>query len=834
MSFQFNGLKAVVFCAFIQSTLLILNAAPTSVYIECPPSITITCKDSYTDLDKWGKAWLWENYVKKQSLIPKTVLYELNSCGIGKITRNWEYEDKHWNIHTCTQVITIIGAGIPFNESDIVWPINYEIDGCTANVDPSSLPKAYNYPSFKSKSCSQPMYSFQDMKFNISTGCMKVLRTWKVIDWCQYIPNSKSNIGLWTYTQVIKVSAKDSLAKIVCPKDTTIMSRTQCDSAYVKLDSAFGFSKCGQFSNITNNSPFSNTKGPDASGKYPVGTTTFYFYGEYGCGHQISCKVSVTVLNKVGPTPYCLNGLIIALMPVDSNRDGLPENGMVEVWAKDLDHGSFSKCGNKGLKLSFSNDTTLKSLVFTCADLGKNNVELWVTDQNGNQSFCKTYIEVQNNNAKIPNCKRDSFNNGSNSFLQLSGQLISDDSTLNENIQMSMYDLNSFDIKENITTKILISYDTIKTQSGTTLYIQRNDTLVSIAKDTIGFKMTNSKSSTLNSKFIINDIAKDKDYKLLPSIELNNLNGIDIEDAIVLLRHILGINKIFEPLVKIAADINNDGKINNSDFELLYGILQGKKSLNDIPKLWRFIPHSYKLENYPLGLAEYLTYKPLSQNLKNENFVVVKTGNLSRNKKLKSTIIRSKNDEVFAFSPEVNFIANKDYNFLLELNSPVEALIINTPEFINCIINDDNLIFDPISKIILMKDGSPINRISLNFRTYKNLSINELSDLNFLKSIDEGNIKLISKSSSFNASILPNLVHLNTSFNLSYIGKNFENIDFTLYNIMGKAVFNRSIANHQINGSEQIELPYYLTKGIYTYIVRNGKNSVSGKMFISE
>ncbi|MBK7636845.1 MAG: hypothetical protein IPJ13_23175 [Saprospiraceae bacterium] len=37
--------------------------------------------------------------------------------------------------------------------------------------------------------------------------------------------------------------------------------------------------------------------------------------------------------------------------------------------------------------------------------IGKNNVEIWVTDSEGAQTFCMTEINVQNNGANIPNCK---------------------------------------------------------------------------------------------------------------------------------------------------------------------------------------------------------------------------------------------------------------------------------------------------------------------------------------------------------------------------------------------------------------------------------------------
>ncbi|HMW38838.1 MAG TPA: hypothetical protein PKD57_05520, partial [Saprospiraceae bacterium] len=366
MNFCFNGLRAGsgnVIALAVSFLCSFFNALPDAycsilnVWLECPPNVTIGCETSISNLDYWGKIWVWEDNVKKPGPAPSEVLYNLNSCGIGEIIRKWTYEDKNWKVHTCSQTITVNGSANLFSNADITWPLNYQVEGCSAMIDPKDLPKPYNYPVFLRKSCSQPMYSYQDSKFTIADGCMKILRTWKVIDWCQFIPNAKNPAGIWTYTQVIKIIAKDSLAHLVCPKDTVILSVTDCQGAYVKLDSVFGLSKCGNISKITNNSPYSKFKNADASGYYPIGTTKFYFFGEYGCGSQLSCEISITVKNKVSPVPYCLPGLIVALMPVDSTHDGVPDDGMIVVWAKDIDHGSYAKCQKQGLIYSFSSDT---------------------------------------------------------------------------------------------------------------------------------------------------------------------------------------------------------------------------------------------------------------------------------------------------------------------------------------------------------------------------------------------------------------------------------------------------------------------------------------------
>ena len=98
--------------------------------------------------------------------------------------------------------------------------------------------------------------------------------------------------------------------------------------------------------------------------------------------------------------------IVTALMGVDTDFDGAVDNGMVELWAKDLNRGSYSKCVGGALRFSFSSDVNDMKRTFTCDDLGENQVKMWVTDATGEQSYCITTVTIQNNGANIPDCHR--------------------------------------------------------------------------------------------------------------------------------------------------------------------------------------------------------------------------------------------------------------------------------------------------------------------------------------------------------------------------------------------------------------------------------------------
>ena len=101
-------------------------------------------------------------------------------------------------------------------------------------------------------------------------------------------------------------------------------------------------------------------------------------------GYSAQCSPDVTP-----PTPYCKNGLVAEL----------GSNGEVEIWAQDIDDGSFDNCPGA---LDFyieatpasSGPPSTQSLIFDASDIGNNEVAMWVIDQAGIGNFCTVTIEI--------------------------------------------------------------------------------------------------------------------------------------------------------------------------------------------------------------------------------------------------------------------------------------------------------------------------------------------------------------------------------------------------------------------------------------------------------
>jgi hypothetical protein len=91
--------------------------------------------------------------------------------------------------------------------------------------------------------------------------------------------------------------ADTSPPSITCPSGATVECQGNL-AALVALDPATGGDVCGGIT-ITNSH---NAGGADASGSYPLGSTTVTFTATDGSGNSASCSIVVTVVDTIAPT----------------------------------------------------------------------------------------------------------------------------------------------------------------------------------------------------------------------------------------------------------------------------------------------------------------------------------------------------------------------------------------------------------------------------------------------------------------------------------------------------------------------------------------------------
>lgn len=538
--------------------------------LYCPPDAYASCTDELWDLSSYGWAYV-HDYSGYTYLYHPTVEHHLSSCNTGYITRTWTaYNAYSGTHHSCSQTIHVGGGAYgSFGYDDIQWPVHeIRVEGCHPNINPYQGDTLFAPPTWGYVACSQVGVSYTDAVFTVNSSCKKVIRTWKVVDWCQH--NPYTGAGKWTYEQTIKIINADP-PSYTCPDDVTVSS-ANCRDAFVSIPPlVVDASSCGGHYSVTNNSPYATSSGNDLSGTYPVGTTKVKYIINYGCGYKKNCHVEITVSKDKPPTPYCLHTITTALMPVDTDGDHVIDDGMVEIWAEDLDRSSTASCGAGPLQFSFSSDVTDKSRMFTCAQAGRNPVQVWVTDRYGNQDWCLAYVIVQNNAANIPDCEPLNYNSHPSTPLALQGQVLLPDGSPVQEATMRLVDMGVWLPKyvEETTTTIVI--DTIVAPNGSITY---EDRLVEVT-ELIQVRPTEHPTYDLPTDaggLYERDsiMARHNDYMLHTAAVADDRPVIDLDDAHFLMSYILGLEPLTTPYQYIAADINQDQTINIRDFTLLY------------------------------------------------------------------------------------------------------------------------------------------------------------------------------------------------------------------------------------------------------------------------
>ncbi|GLR16639.1 T9SS type A sorting domain-containing protein [Portibacter lacus] len=577
--------------------------------IFCPPTKWLNCGEELWDLDWLGNAW-YKDYTGTHDAGHAEVKYYLNDCNIGYITRTWKIADYHGYWHKCSQKIYV--QGNYFNSSSIKWPSNVELTGCNPGIKPEQLPYGKNMPTWSTNgaTCSKIGYSYHDNKYVYGPGCYEIIRTWTIVDCCNF--NPWTNQGIWTYNQRIKVTTAYNEPQAWVPEDITVTT-TSCEKAWVDVPLFKIEDGCDDQYQITNNSPYSYYGGADASGKYPVGTTKIRYMVKYNCWETKFFYVNVTVKDHSTPTPYCYYGLAVSLMGVDTDGDGVVDDGMREIWASELDAGSNFACNPyASLKISFSSDPYDNVRVFTCEDVGKVELDIWVTASSGQQDYCTTYIKLQNNAANIPNCEalEEAYITGNiSSVFGNTESLILDVN--------SSYEGMTFDTTYSSEVATFVIDSTVN-NDGSVSYHYGIDEVEVPTYDTTQVDKDFEVAVT-EGEYMLENLDLNEDYELTLYNAAPNTQFIDSMDVYLLAGYLDGQIQL-NMYQKLAADLNHDKIIDLQDLAILNDFVNG--NTNEEMFNWVTLDPDYSISNnIATDIDEYPTSKMVE--IKNRNAVGV-------------------------------------------------------------------------------------------------------------------------------------------------------------------------------------------------------------------
>jgi large repetitive protein len=306
------------------------------------------------------------------------------------------------------------------------------------------------------------------------------------------------------------------------------------------------------------------------------------------CGNlSVPTRIPFTIEDCKGPAPICINGLSTDLMP-DGNGAG-----MMAVWASDFVASKVYDCNGQGpevkdgLKLvtkyslnrvGSPKDKNVTGINLTCADKGKVIlVELHAWDEAGNDDFCVTYVEVQDNRTVCPGSTVGSVN--------IAGTISTEGSA---NLQ------------------------------GATI--------------TLSGQASMSATTTANGGYSFISLAKGGDFTLTPQLDKNHLNGVSTFDLVLIQKHILNVQALNSPYKMIAADVNNSKSITTLDLIALRKLILNVDQTFQNNTSWRFVDATYKFPNatnpWAAAFPEVVSVNDIAANT-TANFVAIKVGDVN-------------------------------------------------------------------------------------------------------------------------------------------------------------------------------------------------------------
>jgi hypothetical protein len=608
--------------------------------IQCPGNVTLDCDQDYKNLSLTGGSATGQDNC--DLTITFTDSGSLNACGQGTIFRTWKATDNGGSSATCTQRIEIRDSN-PFNETNITWPADREVNGCAvADAHPDLI---NSYPTYTNDNCADIALSYDDLVVNNFPGvCIKILRTWKVADWCNFNPQSSD---YFTYVQ--KIEVKNTSKPVITSSCQNVEIETpgvSCEANVNLIVTATD--DCTSSSalkyrweiDLKNNGTVDQTGNSNqVNGTYASGTHKVSFTVTDACGNSTQCSYLFKVRDNKPPTPICLGEVVWVL----------DEDGNAEVWASDFNLKSEDTCDSESeLSYAFNEAGNQTALSFDCSDI-ENGVsqeiplQMYVFDTDGNFEFCNVLLILQDSEGT--NACDDVSDSG-----RIAGNVVTEKNELIDEVMVTLTDMNSEETRQNMT----------------------NDA----------------------GRYEFDNLNFYQPYEVSPLLDVNPLNGVSTLDLVLIQRHILGLDIMTSPYKLLASDINKSKTISASDLVELRKLILGLSPKFAQSASWMFVPRTWEFIDFanPFDVDNKYYIEQLLSDKMDMDFVGIKMGDVnesaivnlnkkqddqSRNGKVKlyveNTILRS-NEPTF-----IPVYANFDKDiyglqFNMNVNSNIEIL----------------------------------------------------------------------------------------------------------------------------------------------------------------
>ncbi len=318
----------------------------------------------------------------------------LDECGNGFKSVDWVISFNGADTVICSNLLTFQNLDL-FEEQDITWPANRSVSSCD-DLAPTQAEIDNLIPN--TVACGNVIYSEpQDKIFdNISGACIKVLRTWTVVDWCQYPDNPSA---IWKHVQTIIVYESEAPAFAPAVANVDITYNTDACNALVTLnplasddctsDGELEWSYTVQLiSGASMLTIIPETDGKDIVNTFDNGSYIATWTVTDHCGNATSESVEFSVVDNRGPEAICNPN-------VTKNINPDTEQAILSV--SDINNSPQDACSANmsiGIRRAGTDDILAQNILFGCDEVGEIAIELVVTDENNVSDNCITTVTI--------------------------------------------------------------------------------------------------------------------------------------------------------------------------------------------------------------------------------------------------------------------------------------------------------------------------------------------------------------------------------------------------------------------------------------------------------
>lgn len=553
--------------------------------LVCPPNRTLLCGDARINAWASGTATFdtaffgvptFTGVCSDLQIASRIVSNNLNAkCGTGTVVREWFFVNNPSTV--CTQRLTVTAP--TFTQSDIIFPGDRTLATC--DIDQAHPDVINSRPQVAQVACRDIGITYVDQVFTTDADvCIKILRTWKVIDWCTY----PSTGLIFERVQTIKLTGSGGAVFSNCTNQSFNAEDGLCEKEVTLTATATD--ECTEDDKLIytwtldlnkNNTIDAAGSGNSFTRILPRGVHRVQFTVTNRCGTISNCSYDVTIRATKKPTPICIREVVWVI----------DDNGEAEIWASDFNLKSEANCGDdSNLRFSFNAAGTQPERTFTCADIPNGQVariplQMYVIDEAGNSDFCDVILILQDSPL------RNVCDDIEDLLPSVGGKIMTESQEGLENVEVEMTNMNSYLTEMSRTS-----------ENGDYMFTGVN------AFDPLAIDAKNDK---------------------------NHLNGVSTLDLVMIQRHILDIQTIASPYKLIAADVNNSKSITASDLVALRRLILGISDRFENNTSWRFIPaqHQFIDANHPYDYPSEIDVDSIYEDKDNVNFIAVKIGDVN-------------------------------------------------------------------------------------------------------------------------------------------------------------------------------------------------------------